>query len=207
MAGPNSNKWKVQNKRVKPLDLAIIGAGPAGLFAAYQLARLSSSLRIAILVNSGHPTTKFWQNKIRDTNPVSTDGIGGSALFSDKLYFDVAGGWLETRQKEYSRVFMAYVAEIFERYVGLAERSAVSLRSDLFQLAGLQYKPYKTLVPITASDHVRFLRALLKKLENHGIQLIYNASVENVSKTDSSFTLGLATKRTIPTRNILFATG
>ncbi len=192
---------------VKPLDLAIIGAGPAGLFATYQLARLSSSLRIAILVNSGWPTTKFWQNKIRHSNPVSVDGIGGSALFSDKLYFDPAGGWLETRQKEYSRVFMAYVAEIFERYVGLSERSAVSLRSDLPQLAGLQYKPYKTLVPITAPDHVRFLRGLLQKLESHGIKLIYNASVDNVSKTGSFFTLVLATKRTISAKNILFATG
>ncbi len=191
----------------KPLDLAIIGAGPAGLFAAYQLARLSSSLRIAILVNSGPPTTQFWQNKIRHTNPVSMDGIGGSAPFSDKLYFDAAGGWLETRQKEYSRVFMAYVAEIFERYVGLSERSAVSLRSDLPQLAGLQYKPYKTLVPITASDHVKFLGGLLQKLESHGIKFIYKASVENVSRTASSFRLSLATKHPVLTKNVLFATG
>ena len=191
----------------KPFDLAIIGAGPAGLFAGYQLARLSPSLSLAILVNTHRPTDAFWQNKTNHRNPVGVEGLGGSGLFSDKLYFDAAGGWLESREKEYSQIIMAYSAEIFERYVGVSERGAVGPKSNVPGLAGFRIKPHPMLVPITAVNYVRFVKSLVQKLEGFGVKFIYDASVENVAKLSSSFRLILGTKRVVPARNVLFASG
>src|SRR3989441_2174390 len=191
----------------KPFDLAIIGAGPAGLFSGYQLARLSPSLSLAILVNTRRPTNAFWHNKTNHRNPVGVEGLGGSGLFSDKLYFDAAGGWLESREKEYSQIIMAYAAEIFERYVGVSERGAIAPKSSMPQLAGLLYKPHPMLVPITATNYVRFVRSLVQKLETFGVKFIFDASVENVTKSPSSFNIGLSSKEAIHARNVLFASG
>ena len=191
----------------KPLDLAIIGAGPAGLFAGYQLARSSPSLKLAILVNTRRPTNTFWKSKTSHRNPVGVEGLGGSGLFSDKLYFDAAGGWLESAHKEYSRIIMAYAAEIFERYVGVSERGAVAPKSDAAELAGFLVKPHPMLVPITAENYVRFVRSFVRKLERFGVKFIYDASVENVEKLSSSFRVILGSRRAVSARNVLFASG
>lgn len=191
----------------RPFDLAIIGAGPAGLFAGYQLARSSPSLRLAILVDAGRSTNAFWRNKTKHRNPVGVEGLGGSGLFSDKLYFDAAGGWLESREKEYSKIIMAYAAEIFERYVGVSERGAVTPRSNMPQLVGLLYKPHPMIVPITATNYVRFVRGLVEKLEGFGVKFVYDASVEDVAKLTSSFKIVLSKRGITSARNVLFASG
>ena len=190
----------------KPLDLAIVGAGPAGLFAGYQLARSSRSLKLAFLVNTPKPTDVFWRNKSKHHNPVGVEGLGGSGLFSDKLYFDAAGEWLELRDQEYSQIIMAYAAEIFERYVGVSERGAVAPKS-MPQPPGLLYKPHPMLVPITASNYLRFVRSLVEKLDGFGVKFIYDASVQDVKKLSSSFKLVLNRKRMVSARNVLFASG
>ncbi len=101
-------------------DLTIIGAGPAGLFAAYQLSRLSPKTRILLLGGGYSPNHVLHDNILNRSqrSPVNVDGIGGSGIFADKLYFENAGGWLESRNPEYAQVLITYVAEIFERFGG-----------------------------------------------------------------------------------------
>ena len=87
--GPNS--WKKYEKymgRVKPsakdrYDVVIIGAGPAGLFAAYELSK-EKDLNILVIEKGSNI-------KERKGNVMS--GVGGSGLFSDgKLNFTAVHG-------------------------------------------------------------------------------------------------------------------
>src|SRR5712692_4092457 len=113
----------------KSPDLTIIGAGPAGLFAAYQLSRLSPKTKILLLSKTLTTSRSSPYAILRRSqkSPVKVDGLGGSGIFADKLYFEQAGGWLEYRSSEYAQALIAYVAEIFERFGGLSERRAFAL--------------------------------------------------------------------------------
>ena len=74
-------------------DVVIIGAGPGGIFSAYELTKLDPSLRIAVLEN-GHPLHKrkcpIDGKKITaciGCKPCSImNGFGGAGAFSDGKY-------------------------------------------------------------------------------------------------------------------------
>ena len=75
-------------------DVVIIGAGPAGLFAAYELITKNSNLKIAILDRGSKVANRVCpmnKNKIpcKNCNPCAIlSGYGGAGTFSDgKLNF------------------------------------------------------------------------------------------------------------------------
>ncbi len=81
-------------KEVKNYDVLIIGAGPAGLFCAYELIEKNKNLKIA-LVDKGHRAEtrmcpmKINGGKCMNCNPCQIlSGYGGAGTFSDgKLNF------------------------------------------------------------------------------------------------------------------------
>lgn len=192
-------------------DVAIIGAGPTGLFAAYQLARLAPKANIVVVSRKGNTHSEdplsFQDTKSRNS-PVSTDGLGGSGAYSDKLYFDPAGGWLEDEKKKYSDVFMCYVAELFERFGGISERDAFAVKKHFKPIPEITYKEYKRLVPITQSQYRKFIVRFAKHLTTSNVRFL-TRNVIAISKFSSHrfrITLEGQEKR-IEAKQVLIATG
>ena len=74
-------------------DVIIIGAGPGGIFSAYELKKLSPTLKVAVF-DSGHALNKrccpIDGDKIKSCINCKTcsimSGFGGAGAFSDGKY-------------------------------------------------------------------------------------------------------------------------
>ena len=74
-------------------DVIIIGAGPGGIFSAYELTRLQLELKVAVF-EAGHPLNK--RHCPIDGEKIKTcigckscsimNGFGGAGAFSDGIY-------------------------------------------------------------------------------------------------------------------------
>ena len=102
-------------------DVIIIGAGPGGIFSAYELA-MKSDLRVAVF-EAGHPLEKrrcpIDGKKVKSCIKCSTcsimSGFGGAGAFSDGKYNitnDFGGTLHEHIGKEEALRLMYYVDEI-----------------------------------------------------------------------------------------------
>ncbi len=103
-------------------DVSIIGAGPGGIYAAYELSKLDPSLTIAVF-EAGHPLEKrkcpIDGDKIKtcincDTCSIMS-GFGGAGAFSDGKYNvtnDFGGTLHEHIGKEKALELMYYVDDI-----------------------------------------------------------------------------------------------
>ena len=103
-------------------DVLIIGAGPGGIFSAYELSRLDPSLKIAVF-ESGNPLSRrkcpIDGKKIKSCIECKTcsimSGFGGAGAFSDGKYNitnDFGGTLYQYIGKEQSIELMKYVDEI-----------------------------------------------------------------------------------------------
>ena len=79
---------------MKKYDVAIIGAGPAGLFCAYELIKNNNNLKIALIDKGKKADTRMCPMKINGGKCVNCktchilSGYGGAGTFSDgKLNF------------------------------------------------------------------------------------------------------------------------
>ncbi|MBE5777140.1 MAG: NAD(P)/FAD-dependent oxidoreductase [Clostridiales bacterium] len=109
-------------------DVLIIGAGPGGIFSAYELTRLDPSLRILVL-EAGHPLNKrkcpIDGKKIKSCIGCKScsimNGFGGAGAFSDGKYniTNQFGGTLyQYIGKNEALELMHYVDQINLRYGG-----------------------------------------------------------------------------------------
>ena len=123
-------------------DVIIIGAGPGGIFAAYELTERDPSLRIAV-IEAGHSLEK--RHCPIDGDKVKTcikckscsimSGFGGAGAFSDGKYNitnDFGGTLHEHIGKEKALELMRYVDDINMRYGGQGTK--------LYSTAGTQFK-------------------------------------------------------------------
>ena len=123
-------------------DVIIIGAGPGGIFAAYELTERDASLRIAV-IEAGHSLEK--RHCPIDGDKVKTcikckscsimSGFGGAGAFSDGKYNitnDFGGTLFEYIGKRQALELMRYVDEINMRYGGAGTK--------LYTTAGTQFK-------------------------------------------------------------------
>ena len=123
-------------------DVIIIGAGPGGIFSAYELTRLNSSLKIAVF-EAGHPLHK--RSCPIDGEKIKTcigckscsimSGFGGAGAFSDGKYNitnDFGGTLYEYIGKKKALELMGYVDEINMRYGGEGTK--------LYSTTGSQFK-------------------------------------------------------------------
>lgn len=108
-------------------DVIIIGAGPGGIFSAYELAK-KSDLKVAVF-EAGHPLEKrkcpIDGKKVKSCigcKPCSImNGFGGAGAFSDGKYNitnDFGGTLYEYIGKEKALELMNYVDEINVKYGG-----------------------------------------------------------------------------------------
>ncbi len=123
-------------------DVIIIGAGPGGIFSAYELTRLSPALKVAVF-EAGHELAKrhcpIDGDKIKTCISCKScsimSGFGGAGAFSDGKYNitnDFGGTLHEYIGKKKALELMHYVDEINMRYGGEGTK--------LYSTAGSQFK-------------------------------------------------------------------
>ena len=109
-------------------DVIIIGAGPGGIFSAYELTKLSPDLKVAVF-EAGHALHKrhcpIDGDKIKSCIHCSScsimSGFGGAGAFSDGKYNitnDFGGTLYEYIGKQKALELMHYVDEINMKYGG-----------------------------------------------------------------------------------------
>ena len=123
-------------------DVIIIGAGPGGIFSAYELTQLNPGLRVAVF-EAGHALAKrrcpIDGDKIKTCIGCKScsimSGFGGAGAFSDGKYNitnDFGGTLYEYIGKKQALDLMHYVDEINMRYGGQGTR--------LYSTAGTKFK-------------------------------------------------------------------
>ena len=123
-------------------DVIIIGAGPGGIFAAYELMKKNDSLKVAVF-EAGHPLDK--RHCPIDGDKIKTcigckscsimSGFGGAGAFSDGKYNitnDFGGTLYEYIGKKQALELMHYVDEINLQYGGEGTK--------LYTTAGSRFK-------------------------------------------------------------------
>ena len=123
-------------------DVIIIGAGPGGIFSAYEMARLRPGMKIAVF-EAGHPLEKrrcpIDGEKVKSCIGCKScsimSGFGGAGAFSDGKYNitnDFGGTLYEYIGKAKALELMRYVDEINMRYGGEGTK--------LYTTAGTRFK-------------------------------------------------------------------
>jgi len=123
-------------------DVIIIGAGPGGIFSAYELANRRPDLKIAVF-ESGHPLDKrrcpIDGDKVKSCIGCKScsimSGFGGAGAFSDGKYNitnDFGGTLYEYIGKKQALDLMHYVDDINLRYGGEGTK--------LYSTAGTRFK-------------------------------------------------------------------
>ncbi len=109
-------------------DVLIVGAGPGGIFSAYELTKLDSKLKIGV-IEAGHPLDKRKcpidgkniKSCISCKNCSIMSGFGGAGAFSDGKYNitnDFGGTLFEYIGKQQALDLMKYVDDINMEYGG-----------------------------------------------------------------------------------------
>ena len=123
-------------------DVIIIGAGPGGIFSAYELAEKRPELKIAVF-ETGHALNRrhcpIDGNKVKSCISCKScsimSGFGGAGAFSDGKYNitnDFGGTLYEYIGKKQALDLMKYVDEINLRYGGAGTK--------LYSTAGTRFK-------------------------------------------------------------------
>ena len=123
-------------------DIIIIGAGPGGIFSAYELSRLNPNLKIAVF-ESGNTLEKrrcpIDHNKIKSCIGCKScsimSGFGGAGAFSDGKYNitnDFGGTLYEYIGREKALELMHYVDDINMKFGGEGTK--------LYSTAGTKFK-------------------------------------------------------------------
>ncbi len=179
-------------------DIIIIGAGPGGIFSAYELAERNPDLNVAVF-EAGHSLEKrkcpIDGDKIKSCIGCKScsimSGFGGAGAFSDGKYNitnDFGGTLHEYIGKEKALELMNYVDEINMKYGGSGTK--------LYSTAGTKFKKEcmeHDLHLLNAS--VRHLGTdinyvVLENLLNHlkdKVDFFFDSYVEKVGKTDTGY--------------------
>ncbi len=184
-------------------DVIIIGAGPGGIFSAYELTKLDPSLKIAVF-EAGHPLSKrrcpIDGEKIKTCIGCKScsimSGFGGAGAFSDGKYNitnDFGGTLHEYIGKQKAIELMRYVDEINLRYGGEGTK--------LYSTAGSKFKKVciqNDLHLLNAS--VRHLGTdinyvVLENLYEHlkdKVTFFFNTPVEHIAAIDGGYQVDCA---------------
>ena len=122
-------------------DIIIVGAGPGGIFAAYELTKENTDLKIAVF-EAGNPLDKrkcpIDGDKVKSCihcNPCSImSGFGGAGAFSDGKYNitnDFGGTLYEYIGKEKAIELMKYVDDINMKFGGEGTKLYTTANTEL----------------------------------------------------------------------------
>ena len=185
-------------------DVAIIGAGPAGLFAAYELITKNKKLKVALIDRGSSVKSRVCpMNKkkvpCQNCNPCAIlSGYGGAGTFSDgKLNFipklgksDLTKYMLESEANK----LIDETEEIFNKFNMDAEvypsnmDEAIALRKKV-SIAGAKLLIIKQ--KHLGSDHLPgYIQGICDYLEENGVTLLDKCNVEDIqTKNENDHTI------------------
>ena len=179
-------------------DILIIGAGPGGIFSAYELSLLDPSLKIAVF-EAGNPLNRrhcpIDGKKIKSCIECKTcsimSGFGGAGAFSDGKYNitnDFGGTLYEYIGKQQAIELMKYVDQINMQYGGEGTK--------LYSTAGSKFKKLCMQNGLHLLDaSVRHLGTdinyvVLQNLYEHlstRVDFFFNAHVDKIRYEDGNY--------------------
>jgi len=201
----------------KSFDVALIGAGPAAIYAAYELVKLEPSLKI-LMIEAGRdiytrkcPIAEKLTTHCINCKPCSImRGFGGAGAFSDgkfnlTLQF---GGWLnEYLPDQVVHDLIDYVDEINLSYGAPTEyyttrNSKLSREAIAHDIHLLEAKVRH----LGTENNVKILKGLFDFL-NQKITMLFNCQVITISPKDHDFELVLDNGETINATYVIAAPG
>ena len=184
----------------KIYDVVIVGAGPAGLFAAYELIEKNNKLKVLILDRGKKVENRFCpMNKNKSTcvncKPCNIlSGYGGAGTFSDgKLNFIPKLGKSDLFKymgQEEAYNLIDYTEDIFNKF---------NMDSDIYPSNMKEAEEIKKKVALTGarlllikqkhlgSDHLpKYIDGVCKYLTEHGVELYEGTDVLDIKSTASN---------------------
>ena len=175
-------------------DVVIVGAGPAGLFCAYELIEKNPKLKVTILEKG-----KFVQNRVCPMNKMKTEckncnpcnilsGYGGAGTFSDgKLNFIPKLGKSDLfryMSEEDAYKLVDETEEIFNKF----KMDAEVFPSDMTEAKKIQKKCTKLGMRLLlikqkhlGSDHLpEYIDGMAKYLEKNGVEILESTDVLDI---------------------------
>ena len=198
-------------------DVLIIGAGPGGIFSAYELTKLNPELKVAVF-DAGHELSKrhcpIDGVKIKSCIGCKScsimNGFGGAGAFSDGKYNitnDFGGTLYEYIGKKHALELMEYVDQINMRYGGEGTK--------LYSTAGSKFKKLCIQNGLHLLDaSVRHLGTdknyvVLENLYNEmkdKMDFYFDTPVDSISKTDDGYEIHCA-KGTFTCKKCIISVG
>ncbi len=210
---------------MKKYDVAIVGAGPAGLFSAYELITKNKKLKIALIDKGHRAETRMCPMKVNggkclNCNPCQImSGYGGAGTFSDgKLNFIPKLG--KSDLFKYMSQSEAYdIIDDSEKIFTKFKMDSEVYPSNMDEAKQIQKEVSKTGASLLlikqkhlGSDKLPlYIKEFTDYLENKGVEIYQNTDViDIVSKSKNEHDLILKTKtkeETITAKNVIVAPG
>lgn len=208
------------NKLENRYDVAIIGAGTAGIFAGYELTRQNPGLKVVVIEQGNdilHRVCPIIDNKVRDCiNCKSCNimrGFGGAGAFSDgKFNFTTEfGGWLNDylpdsevmdliRYVDSINMEFGATDEVFSTYSEEAKKiEKLALENDLHLL-------HASVKHLGTENNIE----ILKRQYNHlveRVEMMCNTHVHQIIPGDGGYSLDIGKDRTIECDYLIAAPG
>ncbi|MCQ4449498.1 MAG: NAD(P)/FAD-dependent oxidoreductase [Sulfolobales archaeon] len=210
---------------MKEIDVAIIGAGPAGLFAAYELAKLkrsrNSNVKIMLIDKGLRPLKRTCplftpREKCTFCNPCNiTYGIGGAGTYSSgiiNLRPDI-GGELHEIVKSWDKAeeLINYVDNVFVEFGAPKDRLFEPNMEKVKEIQRRAAKVGAEFVPIKqrhiGTDKTPIvIENILNFIESSGIHASELTEVKSLEKSNGGFVLK-TTRGEIQAKYVLAAPG
>lgn len=189
----------------KSYDVIIVGAGPAGIFAALELVK-KRGLKV-LLLEKGRDLS------VRSPSPVNS-GWGGSGAFSDgKLILSTeVGGWLRDYvSRDALNEMISYVDEVYAKFDGKTERYG----TDIDRVRELERKAVMAdliLVPAIVrhlgTDRCRKVLGKMRNFLGEKVDIACDLEVKNVlSRNRHAAGIETAEGREIEAETVIVAPG
>lgn len=198
-------------------DVAIIGGGPAGIFAAYELVERNPDINV-IMIEAGRdiysrscPISEKKVEHCINCKPCSImRGFGGAGAFSDGKYNFTTqfGGWLnEYLPDDQVLNLIDYVDEVNQRYGAPTEYFSTQNSSLGKQAIGFGLHLLEARVRhLGTENNLKILEQIYEQLKNK-ITLVFNQHVESIDQTDSGFSLNLQNAEPVKCHYLIAAPG
>ena len=207
---------------MKKYDVAIIGAGPAGLFCAYELKEKNPKIKVALIDKGHRAETRMCPTKVNGGKCVNCkvcqilSGYGGAGTFSDgKLNFIPKLG--KSDLFKYMSQSEAYkliddTEEIFTKF----KMDSDVYPSNMDEANQIKKEVAKTGARLLVikqkhlgSDKLPgYIKDFTDYLENEGVEIYENANVSDIiSKKEDEHELVIDGKESIVAKNVVVAPG